>query len=70
MGQPARIHLRAPQAEHIGLKEGTRGTETSQYPEEKKANAIPSVAASEIGTAQTRLRAGVVGANVAHRIVL
>ena len=53
MGQPVRIHLRAPQAQHIGLKEGTRGTETSQYPEEKKSKEIPQVAASERGTAQT-----------------
>ena len=53
MGQPARIHLRAPQAEHIGLMEGTRGTETSQYPEEQKSTETPLVAASERGTAQT-----------------
>ena len=32
---------------------GTRGTETSKYPEEKKANAISQVAASERGKAQT-----------------
>ena len=32
----------------------TRGTETSQYPEEKKSREIPSVAASERGGAQTR----------------
>jgi hypothetical protein len=31
----------------------TRRTETSKYPEEKKAIAIPQVAASERGTAQT-----------------
>ena len=31
----------------------TRGSEPSQYPEEEKANAIPQVAASERGTAQT-----------------
>jgi len=31
----------------------TRGSETSQYPEEKKSNEIPSVAASERGKAQT-----------------
>ena len=31
----------------------TRGTETSKYPEEKKAKAIPPVAASEKGAAQT-----------------
>ena len=31
----------------------TRGTETSKYPQEKKTKVIPSVAASERGTAQT-----------------
>ncbi len=31
----------------------TRGSETSQYPEEEKSNEIPSVAASERGRAQT-----------------
>jgi len=31
----------------------TRGSETSQYPEEEKSNEIPSVAASEGGRAQT-----------------
>ena len=43
-----------PHAEHIGVLEGTRGTETSQYPEEKKVKTIPKVVASEIGEAQTR----------------
>ena len=33
----------------------TRGTETSQYPEEEKSIEIPSVAASESGLAQTRV---------------
>ena len=45
----------------------TRGTETSQYPEEEKTNVIPQVAASERGGAQTgRLkgRAGVVGPTI------
>ena len=32
---------------------GTRGTETSKYPEEKKTIVIPKVVASEIGVAQT-----------------
>ena len=32
---------------------GTRGTETSNYPEEKKVKTIPKVVASEIGRAQT-----------------
>ena len=31
----------------------TRRTETSKYPEEEKEKSIPSVAASEIGIAQT-----------------
>ena len=53
MGQPAWINPQAPQAEHIGLMEGTRGTETSQYPEEKKSTETPLVAASERGRAQT-----------------
>ena len=41
----------------------TRGTETSQYPEEEKSSEMPSVAASERGGAQTSLPwgAGVVG---------
>ena len=33
---------------------GTWGTETSNYPEEKKVKTIPRVVASEIGGAQTR----------------
>ena len=32
---------------------GTRGTETSKYPEERKEKSILSVAASEEGRAQT-----------------
>ena len=32
----------------------TRGTETSYYPEEEKANAISQVAASETERAQTK----------------
>ena len=35
---------------HNSMK-GTRGTETSKYPEEKKENSIPKVAASEMGEA-------------------
>ena len=37
-------------------QEGTRGTETSKYPEEKKENSNPRVAASERGPAQTGVR--------------
>ena len=45
-----------PPGEDPGITHGvrpTRGTETSQYPEEKKANAIARVAASESAPAQT-----------------
>jgi hypothetical protein len=53
MGQPlARQVARSP-AEYIGREKRTRGSEPSQYPEEKKAIAIPPVAASEEGKAQT-----------------
>ena len=40
-------------AEFIGVWKRTQGTETSKYLEEKKEKSIPSVAASEGGTAQT-----------------
>ena len=35
------------------MREPTRGSETSQYPEEQKSTEIPVVAASEPGGAQT-----------------
>src|SRR5262249_15438338 len=45
----------------------TRGTETSQYPEERKSTETPSVAASERGPAQTgRDTAGGCGAGIAE----
>ena len=37
--------------------EGTRGTETSKYPEEEKETSISKVAASEMERAQTGVRA-------------
>ena len=40
----------------IVREEGTRGSETSKYPEEKKENSIPLVVASEEGRGQTRSR--------------
>ena len=51
MGKPGTRHGVSPRSEHIGPEEGTRGIETSQYPEERKATATPLVAASEKGTA-------------------
>ena len=42
-----------PKMNTIVLEEGTRGSETSKYPEEKKENSIPLVVASEEGRGQT-----------------
>ena len=52
-GNPAGVMPSHPLAEHIGRGRRTQGSEPSQYLEEEKATAIPSVAASERGTAQT-----------------
>ena len=43
-----------PPAEYIGRRGQTRGTETSQYPEEKKSTEIPRVVVSEMGAARPR----------------
>jgi hypothetical protein len=62
-GNPARVIPGDPRAEFIGAGRRTRGTETSQYPEEKKSIEIPQVVASERGSAQTvgACSSGVVG---------
>jgi hypothetical protein len=48
-------------SEHIGQKGRTRGTETSQYPEERKSTDTPLVVASERGPAEPRKVAEPVG---------
>jgi hypothetical protein len=53
MGKPDRGNARPPYGEYIAVSEQTRGSETSQYPQEEKSTEIPSVAASERGRAQT-----------------
>jgi len=53
MGEPLLRDGKRPAAESIGGQEGTEGTETSQYLEEKKTTVIPEVAASEPGRVQT-----------------
>ena len=53
MGKPGTLKTCHPLAEYIGLGKLTRGTETSQYPEEEKSIEIPQVVASERGKAQT-----------------
>ena len=50
MGKPDMPCISLP-PEHIGWVEGTRRTETSKYPKEEKTKVIPSVAASERGSA-------------------
>ena len=53
MGQPVSDNTLTSYIESSRYTKTTRGTETSKYPEEKKAKAIPPVAASEKGEAQT-----------------
>ena len=52
---------RIPQWGCIPKGRRTRGSETSEYPEEKRTKVIPEVAASETGGSGSRPRAGVVG---------
>src|SRR5215208_2351366 len=68
MGEPSAVNTALPLAEYIGGLEASGGTETSQYPEERKSTETPRVVASERGSAQTcevqacrRCLAGVVG---------
>ena len=75
MGQPGAGNAASPRAEHIGQEEASGGTETSQYPEERKSTETPRVVASERGTAQTnqvqacrRCLLGVVGHPSEHCI--
>ena len=53
MGEPGWGHAQSSFAEFIGEWKRTRGTETSQYPKDKKSTETPRVAASERGPAQT-----------------
>ena len=53
MGKPSTRNGVLLLPEYIGQGEGTRGIETSQYPEERKATATPLVVASEKGRGQT-----------------
>ncbi len=58
MGKPDSSHVESFCTEYIGAESDTRGSETSQYPEEEKTKVIPSVVASERGIAQTILFEG------------
>src|SRR4030095_10438244 len=54
MGQPSVGNAALSRAEHIGTSRTSGGTETSQYPEERKSTETPRVVASERGRAQTQ----------------
>ena len=49
MGKPGWRQVQSLLPEYIGQVEGTRGSETSQYPQEEKTTVIPLVVASETG---------------------
>ena len=53
MGEPGCGNAQSSMNESIVHEKGTRGSETSKYPEEKKENSIPLVVASEEGRGQT-----------------
>ena len=53
MGEPGWGNAQSPADESIVRQEGTRGSETSKYPEEKKENSISLVVASEEERGQT-----------------
>ena len=53
MGEPGQGNAWSPMNEYIVHEEGTRGSETSKYPEEKKENSISLVVASEEERGQT-----------------
>ena len=52
MGKPSAVSTALPPAEYIGGLEASRGTETSQYPEERTSTETPVVVASEPGPGQ------------------
>ena len=55
MGEPGGSNVPSSMSESIAHEKGTRGTETSKYPEEKKSKEIARVAASESAKAQTHV---------------
>ena len=53
MGKPGGSYVPSSMNESIVHEKGTRGTETSKYPEEEKETSISLVAASERERGQT-----------------
>ena len=64
MGKPTAGKSAVPQPEYIGLEERTRGSETSQYPEEKKTMSDSRSSGERTGNSPNRYdesRVGVAG---------
>ena len=64
MGKPSTVKAVLPQPEYIGLEERTRGSETSQYPEEKKTTSDSRSSGERTGNSLNRSdesRIGVAG---------
>ena len=57
MGQPGDLNRSSLRDEYIVPQSHTWGSETSQYPQEKKSNEIAQVVASESAGAQTEVLA-------------
>ena len=56
MGEPGGSNVPSSAREYIACSRPTRGSETSQYPKERKSNETSLVAASDRERAQTRRR--------------
>ena len=61
MGKPSEVKASLPQSESIGLKERTRGSETSQYPEEKKTTSDSQSSGERNGRSLNRCHANGTG---------
>ncbi len=56
MGKPGGGNAPSPAPEHIGCEEGTRGNDTSEYPEEKKESLDSLSSGERKGNSLNRLR--------------
>ena len=56
MGKPGWGHAQSPPPEHIGREEGTRGNDTSEYPEEEKESLDSLSSGERKGNSPNRMR--------------
>ena len=61
MGKPSGSNVPLSRTESIGAGSETRGSETSQYPQEKKSTEIPQVVANAEKAKPSGLPGGVAG---------